>query len=285
MVVSIMLLFVSSVFAQAPGGTKANKKPIVDKKSKKVGTSEGSKSNAASGTKPESGAAPTSDQKRSDPTDTSDPLERLTIENFEQAEDWRARSTTPLGKTRLQKMVQRGIIQDVYDEQSVPYERDPKSGEYVQTNQQARANEKEFNHVLGVKTYFSDKGFDRVEISPPHEYIIKGKVRQISVWVLGRNYRHTLYAKFRDYTGKTHNIRLGRLDFFGWRKLTATVPGFIPQSSRFALQDKNIHFVSLFVNSDPHEVGGEFYFYVDNLEVRTDKFDPVYPGYEVKDNW
>lgn len=210
-------------------------------------------------------------------------LERVTLEDFSEAEDWRAKSTSPLGETKTLKILQRGIMKDVFDERSVPEVRD-QNGEYkpVSENQAERIGK---NYVLGVKTYFANRGFDRVEVAPPQEYIIKGQARQVSVWVLGRKFRHTLFAKFRDFKGNTHNIRLGRLDFFGWRKMTAPIPGFIPQSTRYSLQDKNIKFVSLFVASDPHEVGGEFYFYVDDLEVRTDKQDAIYPGFEIKDNW
>lgn len=198
------------------------------------------------------------------------PLKRVILDDFEESEDWRVKSTTPLGETKTLKMVQRGYIKDVFDESIVP----DNGGDQI-----------EKNHVLGVRTYFNSRGFDRVELMPPHEYIIKGKARQITVWVLGRKYRHTLFAKFRDYKGNTHNVRLGRLDFFGWRKMTATIPGFIPQSTRFALLDKNLRFVSLFVVSDVHEVGGDFYFYVDDLQVRTDKSEATYPGSEIKDNW
>lgn len=210
-------------------------------------------------------------------------LERVTLEDFSEAEDWKAKSTSPLGETKTLKILQRGLIKDVFDERSVPEVRD-QNGEYkpVSETQEERIGK---NYLLGVKTYFADRGFDRVEVSPPQEFIIKGQARQVSVWVLGRKFRHTLYAKFRDYKGNTHNIRLGRLDFFGWRRMTAPIPGFIPQSTRYSLQDKNIKFVSLFVTSDPHEVGGEFYFYVDDLEVRTDKQDAIYPGFEIKDNW
>jgi len=141
------------------------------------------------------------------------------------------------------------------------------------------------NHILGVKTYFVNRGFDRVEVKPPHPYVLKGKVRQFSIWVLGRNYRHTMYLKIRDYRGGIHKIRLGRLDFFGWRKFTVAVPGWIPQSTRFALIDKNLQFISIFVVSDVHEVGGEFYFYVDGLKALVDKSELVYPGSEIKDNW
>lgn len=199
-----------------------------------------------------------------------EPLQKLLLEDFEQSEDWVARATCPLGETKTLKIVQRGLIKDVFDENLVP----DNGGDKVDQN-----------HVLGIKSYFTDRGFDRVEVKPPHEYVVKGKVRQVSVWALGRKFRHTLFVKMRDYKGNTHNIRMGRLDYFGWRKLTAPIPGFLPQSTRFALLDKNLHFVSIFVTSDSHEVPGTFYFYVDDLEVRSDKGDARYPGSEIKDNW
>jgi hypothetical protein len=202
--------------------------------------------------------------------DEDSPLRKIILDDFEESEDWRVKSTTPLGETKTLKLVQRGLMKDVFDEKTVP----DNGGDKI-----------EKNHILGVKTFFAAKGFDRVELYPPHEFIIKGKVRQISVWVLGRKYRHTLFAKFRDYKDTTHSVRLGKLDFFGWRKLTATIPGYIPQSTRFALLDKNLHFVSLFVTSDNHEVAGDFYFYVDDLQVRADRSESKYPGSEIKDNW
>ena len=202
--------------------------------------------------------------------DEDSPLRKIILDDFEEAEDWRVKSTTPLGETKTLKLVQRGLMKDVFDEKTVP----DNGGDKI-----------EKNHILGVKTFFAAIGFDRVELYPPHECVIKGKVRQISVWVLGRKYRHTLFAKFRDYKDITQNVRLGKLDFFGWRKLTATIPGYIPQSTRYALLDKNLHFVSLFVTSDNHEVAGDFYFYVDDLQVRADRSESKYPGSEIKDNW
>ena len=169
-----------------------------------------------------------------DKTTAVEPLERVTLEDFEMAEDWKAKSTSPLGETKTLKMIQRGLIKDVFDEKSTPDAYDVKTGSYSDAKQEERIGK---NHILGVKTYFANRGFDRVEVAPPQEFIIKGKARQVSVWVLGRKYRHTLFAKFRDYKGNTHNIRLGRLDFFGWRKLTAPIPGFVPQSTRFSILD------------------------------------------------
>ena len=199
-----------------------------------------------------------------------------TLEDFEESEDWRAKATSPLGITKTLKIVQRGEIRATDDEGARPPE-----GEALNVNQDPDNP----NHILGVKTHFQDRGFDRVEIFPPHEYVIKGKARQFSVWVLGRKFRHSLWIKLRDYRGKIHKLRMGRMDFFGWRRFTVTVPGWLPQSTRYSLLDKNLHFVSLFAVSDHHEVGGTFYFYVDNLKVLIDRSEANYPGSEIKDNW
>lgn len=214
----------------------------------------------------------TADQK----TGTGRNLAVETIDDFEESEDWVATATCPLGETKTLKLVQRGEIRAADDENARPdySEAEPVSNEA-----------KNPNHILGVKTYFADRGFDRVEVSPPHEFVIKGKARQFSVWVLGRNFRHTIYIKLRDYRGKIHKLRLGRMDYFGWRKMTVTVPGWLPQSTRYSLLDRNLHFVSLFVESDVHEVGGKFYFYVDILKAMIDRSEQQYPGSEIKDNW
>lgn len=209
-------------------------------------------------------------------TGTANYMSLETLEDFEESEDWRAKATSPLGTTKTLKIVQRGDIRATDDEGARPPE-----GEALNVNQDPENP----NHILGVKTHFEDRGFDRVEISPPHEYVIKGKARQFSIWVLGRKFRHSLWIKIRDYRGKIHKLRMGRMDFFGWRRFTVTVPGWLPQSTRYSLLDKNLHFVSLFVVSDDHEVGGTFYFYVDNLKVLIDRSEANYPGSEIKDNW
>jgi len=203
-------------------------------------------------------------------------LELLTLEDFEEAEDWRAKATCPLGATKTLKIVQRGPIV------SADNAREQMPGQCNVNDKQCEDNP---NHILGVKTYFNDRGFDRVEVYPPHEFTIKGKARQFSIWVLGRKFRHTLHIKLRDYRQRLHLLRLGRLDFFGWRRLTVTIPGWLPQSTRYSAMDKNLHFVSFFVTSDVHEVPGTFYFYVDNLKVLVDRSEVEYPGSEVKDNW
>ena len=182
------------------------------------------------------------------------------LNDFEAAEDWRATSTCPLGDTKIRKIP--GKPRPVDD-----------SGNTVEfpneiTDDNGVSHKHEF--VLGVKTYFMDRGFDRVEVLPPNEYIIRGKAREMKFWVLGRKFRHTLWVKLRDYKGQLHKLKVGRLDFWGWREMSVIVPGWLPQSASYAMLDKNLHFVSFFVESDTFEVPGTFYFYLDNFRVVTD---------------
>lgn len=182
------------------------------------------------------------------------------LNDFEAAEDWRAASTCPLGDTKIRKIP--GKPRPV-DDNGNPVEF---PNEVADDN--GIAHKSEF--VLGVKTYFMDRGFDRVEVLPPNEYIIRGKAKEIKVWVLGRKFRHTLYVKLRDFRGRLYKIKIGRLDFWGWKELSVVIPGWLPQSASYAMLDKNLHFVSFFVESDNFEVPGTFYFYLDNFRVITD---------------
>ncbi len=198
------------------------------------------------------------------------------LEDFEDAEDWVATSTTPLGITKTLKIVQRGEIRAANDDNHRP----PQAEAYSVVQ-----NPDQPNHVLGVKTYFNVGGGDRVELTPPHELKIKGMARQFSIWMLGRNFNHSLFLKVRDYRGKIHKLKVGPLNFYGWRKMTVVVPGWLPQSRREALFDRNLHFVSLYVMADYHEPRGNFYFYIDGLKVLVDRGEPKYPGSEIEDSW
>ncbi len=197
------------------------------------------------------------------------------LNDFEDCEDWRANATCPLGDTKIRKIPGK------------PNKVNEENGEVV-AHKVKLDDENGIRHedkfVLGVKTYFIDRGFDRVEIYPPNEFIIRGKAKEIKFWALGRKFRHTIFVKLRDYRGRLHKIKVGRLDFWGWREMTIVIPGWLPQSASYAMLDKNLHFVSFFVESDNYEAPGSFYFYLDNFRVITDlsEFtgDP-----SIKDNW
>jgi len=196
------------------------------------------------------------------------------MDDFEACEDWRAVATCPIGETKIRKIPGKPR----------PIDDNGNEINYPDTITDDNGITHENKYVLGVKTYYLDRGYDRVEVFPPNEYIIRGKAKEIKVWALGRKFRHTLYIKFRDYKGAIHKIKIGRLDFWGWREMSAIIPGWLPQSPGYALLDKNLHFVSFFVESDIYEVPGTFYFYLDNFRVITD-LSEFTGDTSIRDNW
>ena len=203
------------------------------------------------------------------------------LNNFEDCEDWRAVATCPLGETKIRKYP--GKPRPMKDGQPVNEAGEP--GEFADETVEDETGIVHKNaFVLGVKTYFMDRGFDRVEVFPPNEYIIRGRAKEVKVWVLGRKFRHTLYVKLRDYRGNIHKLKMGRLDFWGWREMSAIIPGWLPQSANYAIMDRNLHFVSFFVEHDIYEPPGPFYFYLDQFRVVTDLSE--FTGDEnIRDNW
>lgn len=197
------------------------------------------------------------------------------MNDFESCEDWRATSTCPLGDTKIRKIPGK------------PRPVDSETGQVVETPEQY-TDDNGINHkaenVLGVKSYFMDRGYDRVEVFPPNEYIVRGKAKELKVWALGRKFRHTLYVKLRDFKGKLHKVKVGRLDFWGWRELTVIIPGWLPQAASYAMLDKNLHFVSFYVQSDLYEAPGTFYFYLDNFRMVTD-LSEFTGDTSIRDSW
>ena len=196
------------------------------------------------------------------------------MDDFEASEDWRAMATCPIGETKIRKIPGKPR----------PIDENGNEVNYPDTITDENGITHENKYVLGVKTYFMDIGFDRVEVFPPNEYIVRGKAKEIKVWALGRKFRHTLFVKLRDYKGAIHKIKIGRLDFWGWREMSVIVPGWLPQSPGYALLDKNLHFVSFYVESDIYEVPGTFYFYLDNFRVITD-LSEFTGDTSIRDNW
>lgn len=197
------------------------------------------------------------------------------LNDFEDCEDWRADATCPLGETKIRKIAGKPL-------KANESTGDVEAEQINLTDDNGVTHKDEF--VLGVRTYFQERGQDRVEVFPPNEYIVRGKAKEIKVWVLGRKFRHTLYVKLRDYRGNIHKLKLGRLDYWGWRELNVIVPGWLPQSSQYAMLDKNLHFVSFFVESDMYEVPGTFYTYLDDFRVITDLSEFTGDS-SIKDTW
>jgi hypothetical protein len=70
-------------------------------------------------------------------------------------------------------------------------------------------------------------------------------VKNISIWVYGKDYTGELSMFIMDSTGKVVKLSFGKLDFHGWRKLTKTIPNDISQIDKNLEKKSNIKVLSL----------------------------------------
>jgi len=138
--------------------------------------------------------------------------------------------------------------------------------------------EGETKYVMGVRTAFTRKGYNRVWIYPEEELVIPGRAKKIDVWVWGANYYYNLEVHIRDYTGVVHKLPLGSLHFMGWRNLSVEIPSSIPQYVRYLPMEKPLSFVRFVIWTEPSERVDDFMIYFDHLKVLTDVYREWFDG-------
>lgn len=145
------------------------------------------------------------------------------------------------------------------------------------------AEEKDLNipdkYVLGTRVDFLRRGFNSFFLLPLRPIPIEGITKTISVWVVGRNYNHTLKIMIQDFFGREYELYLGKLNFQGWKKLTVAIPPQDPDG-RNGIVQRDYHYNSQMgikvtgfkVECDPMESYGSYYLYLDDLRAVTDLF-------------
>ncbi len=187
------------------------------------------------------------------PKETSEQkLELKLIEDFENCDSWHALMPSDQGFARIKKVV--GA---------------PTSKDYTYSDQQ---------YALGLKEWTYRRGFTWCEITPPTPIRIVGKLKALSIWACGRNYRHRLEIWVKNYQGNEYPIDMGSLNFRGWQKLAARVPMYIPYYTKYVPQYKPIDISRIIVRHDPNEPTGVFYLYLDSIEAIVDTYEDTYDG-------
>lgn len=134
-------------------------------------------------------------------------------------------------------------------------------------------------YALGVRTDFYRRGYNELMIVAKRPIPVEGITKTISVWVVGRNYNHTLKIVLQDFFGQRFELPLGKLNFQGWKKLSVAVPPQNPDGQSGIVQ-RNFHYTSHMglkivgfkVECDPMEAFGTYYLYFDDLRAVTDLF-------------
>ncbi len=146
---------------------------------------------------------------------------------------------------------------------------------------------KQDNHILGVRIDFRRRAIGEAYILPMRPVPVEGTVKTISLWVAGRNTDHTLKIVVRDRFGNREELFMGKLNFLGWKKLTATIPPYLKQRDyHYSNMGTGLLIESFKIETSLKDSFGAFYVYFDDLRATTDLFgvyakDPDDPA----DNW
>jgi len=142
---------------------------------------------------------------------------------------------------------------------------------------------------FGINGRFDRRGYNWIDVIPvdtdgaPFEIPIPGRVRQMDLWVWGSNMNLYMEAYVRDLNGVVHAIRMGDLNYFGWRNLRVNVPGHIRQSRRVLPSLAQLQFVKFRIWTMPNENVNNFFVYFKQFKVLTDLFETFFDGQDLAD--
>ncbi len=141
-------------------------------------------------------------------------------------------------------------------------------------------------YVLGSKVVFFRRGESSVSIYPVRPIPIEGITKTISVWVVGRNFNHVLKVIVADYFNQPREITMGKLNFMGWKQLTAAIPPRITQDEFHFTTDRGLKLLGFRIEFDLMESYGTYYTYFDGLRAVTDLFAETYRDTDdMTDGW
>ncbi len=181
-------------------------------------------------------------------------LKEVSIDKFEDAAFWEASMPLDMGIVSAKRLGGSPAgKQPIPDESSLGIKEEDK-------------------YVLGVKVSFFRRGDSFFVIHPATPLAVEGIVKTISVWVVGRNFNHTLKVIFEDYAGQQQQLSMGTLNFVGWKKLTVAIPPSIQQAEFHYAYRTGIRIRGFEVDTDPLDSYGVYYLYLDDLRAVTDLF-------------
>jgi hypothetical protein len=148
-------------------------------------------------------------------------------------------------------------------------------------------------YSFGARVDFYRRGYNEIFVMAKKPIPIEGISKTVSVWVVGRNYNHSLKLIVEDFFGRRFELPMGKLNFQGWKKLSVAIP---PQSAdgTSGIVQRNFHYNSHMgikvagfkIECDPMEAFGVYYVYFDDLRTVTDLFaeDSRDPD-DMSDSW
>lgn len=156
---------------------------------------------------------------------------------------------------------------------------------------------------LGLHFKFKYPGFNSVHLLPPPEVQwddpakkvvtydsragqevqergiqLPGRAKAISVWVHARGNNYDLEVWVKDYKGDVHILKMGSLNYVGWRTLKAYIPEYVPQETNSYPQTRVTKIVRLVIRAKPEAGNEDVFLFFDQLKVLTDTFEVSFDG-------
>ncbi len=147
--------------------------------------------------------------------------------------------------------------------------------------------------VYGVRVDFFRRGYNTFTVTPVKPLPVEGIAKTINVWVVGRNYNHTIKLLLKDYWGTQFELYLGKLNHSGWKMMTVAIP---PQSGNGinGIIQKDYHYSTRLglriagfkIECDPDNAYGTYYIYFDDLRAVSDLYEiEARDPDDMYDNW
>ena len=181
-------------------------------------------------------------------------LQEISLSKFEDAGMWKASMPHDFGLAYVRKI------------QGAPQDKEP-----IEAEVEAGINEAD-EYVLGVKALYYKRAMEYATIVPARPIPIEGICKTLSLWVIGRNYEHTLKIFLRDFYGNYAELTVGKLNFSGWKKLTVAVPPTLVQKDLHYTNNMGIQFEGFRIDFDVKDTMGTYFIYFDDLRAVTDLF-------------
>ncbi len=143
--------------------------------------------------------------------------------------------------------------------------------------------------VMAITAAFTRQGYNYIDIIPVKDgedgevvhnpLQLTGRVKTIDLWILGTQFDYYLEVHVRDCKGVFHVLRMGDLNFKGWKNLKADIPTTIPQYTDFkGVITTGLELVKFRIWTTPYEDVSEYYVFIDQIKILTDDFVTRFDG-------
>ena len=129
---------------------------------------------------------------------------------------------------------------------------------------------KNSENSLGVRFSWDRRGENYADIVPAIPKYFDGRISRASLWGWGGNFRHDLYLIFERTDGYAYSVSMGKLDFYGWKRRSTSVPASISSTQKAAGDVTRFRFTKFRVYSDPRERVNDIYVFLDNFDIEED---------------